>query len=148
MAVNKNFVVKNGLEVDTNLIVANADTNRVGIGTTIPQFKLDVSGGIGVTDIYSVGVTTVLNELRVGTGGTIFSVIAGPTGFGQSVGVGTSRPAFLLDVHSPVSIGQTALRVRGDGRITGNLVIESGVTLSTLNAVSYTHLTLPTNREV
>jgi len=31
MAVNKNFVVKNGLEVDTNLIVANGDT-KVQLG--------------------------------------------------------------------------------------------------------------------
>jgi len=135
MAVNKNFVVKNGLEVDTNLIVANADTNRVGIGTTIPQYTLHVfeGTGIGATNVFVTGITTVIDELRVGTGGTIFSVIAGPTGFGQSVGVGTSRPAFLLDVHSPVSTGQTALRVRGDGRITGNLVIGSGVTLGTLH---------------
>jgi len=135
MAVNKNFIVKHGLEVDTNLIFANGDTNRVGIGTTVPQYTLHVfeGTGIGATNIFVTGITTVINELRVGTGGTIFSVIAGPTGFGQSVGVGTSTPAFLLDVHSPVSTGQTAIRVRGDGRITGNLVIESGVTLSTLN---------------
>jgi len=135
MAVNKNFVVKNGLEVDTNLIVANADTNRVGIGTTVPQYTLHVfeGTGIGATNVFVTGITTVINQLRVGTGGTIFSVIAGPTGTGQSVGVGTATPAFLLDVHSPVSTGQTALRVRGDSRITGNLVIESGATLSTLN---------------
>ena len=35
MAVNKNFVVKNGLEVNTNLLVADLDTQTVGIGTTI-----------------------------------------------------------------------------------------------------------------
>jgi len=135
MAVNKNFIVKNGLEVDTNLIVANADTNRVGIGTTVPQYTLHVfeGTGIGATSIFITGITTVINQLRVGTGGTIFSVIAGPTGTGQSVGVGTPTPAFLLDVHSPVSTGQTALRVRGDGRITGDLVIESDVTLRSLN---------------
>jgi len=131
MAVNKNFVVKNGLEVDTNLIVANADTNRVGIGTSAPQYTLHVfeGTGIGATNVFVTGITTVINELRVGTGGTIFSVIAGPTGTGQSVGVGTATPAFLLDVHSPVSTGQTALRVRGDGRITGNLVIEGDLTV-------------------
>jgi len=131
MAVNKNFVVKNGLEVDTNLIVANGDTNRVGIGTSVPQYTLHVfeGTGIGATDVFVTGITTVINELRVGTGGTIFSVIAGPTGTGQSVGVGTATPTFLLDVHSPVSTGQTALRVRGDGRITGNLVIEGDLTV-------------------
>jgi len=146
MAVNKNFVVKNGLEVDTNLIVANADTNRVGIGTTIPQYTLHVfeGTGIGATSIFVTGITTVINQLRVGTGGTIFSVIAGPTGTGQSVGVGTSTPAFLLDVHSPVSTGQTALRVRGDGRITGNLVIEGDLTVDDITSddVTLSNLTV------
>jgi hypothetical protein len=37
-AINKNFVIKNGLEVDTNLIIADAYTNKVGIGTTVPQY--------------------------------------------------------------------------------------------------------------
>ena len=34
MGVDKNFVVKNGLEVSENLIYADADTQKVGIGTT------------------------------------------------------------------------------------------------------------------
>ena len=58
MAVNKNFVVKNGLEVNSDLILADADTKRVGIGSTIPQYTLDVAGGIGVTHIYTAGVST------------------------------------------------------------------------------------------
>jgi len=146
MAVNKNFVVKNGLEVDTNLIVADANTNRVGIGTSVPQYTLHVfeGTGIGATSIFVTGITTVINQLRVGTGGTIFSVIAGPTGTGQSVGVGTATPAFLLDVHSSVSTGQTALRVRGDGRITGNLVIEGDLTVDDITSddVTLSNLTV------
>ena len=131
-AINKNFVIKNGLEVDTNLILADAYTNKVGIGTTVPQYTLHVNGGIGVTDVYVSGITTVINELRVGTGGTIFSVIAGPAGVGQSVGVGTARPAFLLDVRSPVSTGQTALYVQGDVRVTGDLNIDD-ISITNLN---------------
>lgn len=131
-AINKNFVIKNGLEVDTNLILADSQTNKVGIGTTVPQYTLHVNGGIGVTNAYVSGITTVINELRVGTGGTIFSVIAGPTGVGQSVGVGTARPAFLLDVRSPVSTGQTALYVQGDVRVTGDLNIDD-ISITNLN---------------
>ena len=131
-AINKNFVIKNGLEVDTNLILADSQTNKVGIGTTVPQYTLHVNGGIGVTNAYVSGITTVINELRVGTGGTIFSVIAGPTGFGQSVGVGTANPAFLLDVRSPVSTGQTALYVQGDVRVTGDLNIDD-ISITNLN---------------
>jgi hypothetical protein len=58
MAIQKNFVIKNGLEVDTNLIVADAQTNRVGIGTTVPQYTLHVNGGIGATDLRVTGVGT------------------------------------------------------------------------------------------
>jgi hypothetical protein len=74
-----------------------------------------------------------LNELRVGTSGTIFTVIAGPTGFGQSVGVGTANPGFLLDVRSPVSTGQTALYVKGDARITGNVNLEGDINIDDIN---------------
>ena len=67
MAVNKNFVVKNGLEVDTDLIFADASTDKVGIGSTIPASTLDVKGGIAVTDINAVGVGTIVT-IRSTTG--------------------------------------------------------------------------------
>ena len=134
MAVNKNFVVKNGLEVGTDLILANTDNNRVGIATTTPNYTLHVNGGIGATDAYVSGITTVINELRVGTSGTVFSVIAGPSG-ATAVGVGTESPAYLLDVRSPVSTGQTALYVYGDMRVTGDINLDD-VTLDHINATS------------
>ena len=59
MAVNKNFVVKNGLEVNDNLLVADVDTQKVGIGTSVSSYELHVSGGIGATDLYVCGVTTL-----------------------------------------------------------------------------------------
>jgi hypothetical protein len=124
MAINKNFIVKNGFEASTDLILANADTRKVGIGTTNPEYTLHVNGGIGATDSFVSGISTVLNELRVGTGGTIFSVIAGPAGVGQSVGIGTASPAFLLDIRSPVSTGQTAVYIQGDVVITGDLSVD------------------------
>jgi len=53
MAINKNFVVKNGLEVNTNQIFADSATNKVGIGSTLPTVELDVQGGIAATDVVS-----------------------------------------------------------------------------------------------
>ena len=68
MAVNKNFVVKNGLEVDSNLIVADATTNKVGIGTTVPLKELDVRGDVsvsGVTTTNNLSVTGVTTTQQV-----------------------------------------------------------------------------------
>jgi hypothetical protein len=59
MAFQKNFVVKNGLEVRDNLIFADNEANTVGIGTTIAEEKLQVNGGIGGTSIVLSGVGTI-----------------------------------------------------------------------------------------
>jgi hypothetical protein len=120
MSVNKAFVVKNSLEVSTDLILANADTRKVGIASTNPQFTLDVAGGIGATDFYLTGIGTFVNELNVGLDGTVLTVL----GVGNSIGIGTALPQYLLDIRSPVSTGQTALYVQGDVRITGDLSVD------------------------
>jgi hypothetical protein len=120
MSINKNFVVKNGFEASTDLILANADTRKVGIGTTAPQYTLHVNGGIGATDFYLTGIGTFVDELNVGLGGTVLTVL----GLGNSIGIGTALPAYLLDIRSPVSTGQTALYVQGDVRITGDLSLD------------------------
>ncbi len=121
MAVDKNFVVKNGLEVDTNLIFADANRNQVGIATTVTNFTFQVLGGVGVTNITISNLATVLSHLRVGTTGTSFTVLAS----NNNVGIRTATPIFPLDIRSPVSTGQTALYVQGDAKITGLLDVET-----------------------
>ena len=59
MAVNKNFVVKNGLEVNNDLLLADSANQKVGIGTSVPNYTLHVLGGIGATEAYISGVTTL-----------------------------------------------------------------------------------------
>ena len=122
MAVNKNFVVKNGLEVATDVILANATSKNVGIGSTQPTFTLDVRGGIGATDVKVSGFTTLAQDLQVGTSGSVFYV----SDSNNNVGVGTSvpNPIYTLDVRSPVSTGQTALYVYGDMRVTGDINLD------------------------
>ena len=119
MAIQKNFIIKNGLEVDSNLLVADSVTNSVGIGTSNPNYTFEVIGGIGVTNINALGISTVLTEFNVGTGGTVItSLNTGLTGFGTAI------PEYIVDIRSPVSTGQTALYVQGDVRVTGDLVAD------------------------
>ena len=136
MAVNKNFVVKNGLEVATDVILANATTKNVGIGSTSPQFTLDVRGGIGATDIQVTGFSTFTKDVQVGASGSVFYV----SNSTNNVGVGTSvpNPAYTLDVRSSVSTGQTALYVYGDMRVTGDLNLDD----ITLDDASIENLTV------
>ena len=135
MSISKNFVVKHGLEVSTDLILANADTRRVGVGTTNPQYNLDVAGGIGATDFYLTGIGTFVDELNVGLGGTVLTVL----GLGSTIGVGigTAAPEYLLDIRSSVSVGETALNVQGGVKINGDLNLTDIFTvagLSTFNS--------------
>jgi hypothetical protein len=115
MAVNKNFVVKNGLEVNSQLIFADATNNKVGIASTQPNVELDVRGGIAATNTTVSGVSTVQTGLRVGSGiaGTIFTALDT-----NVVGVGTSIPVFLLDVRDPTNGGiGTVFNVMGDSLV-------------------------------
>ena len=178
MGIQKNFVVKNGLEVGTNLIFAQ--DGQVGIGSTIPEATFDVTGSLnadfatnaslnvtGVATILDgeatlwevlgsdgqsgfstfwsqnvvgfssiqelrvvgistfedqvriVGITTIVNNnLHVGAGGTVFHTST--AGF---VGINTDSPEYLLDVRSS-GTGVTALYVKGDVTITGDLKVD------------------------
>ena len=127
MSIDKAFVVKNSFEASTNLILANADTRKVGIGTTAPQYTLHVNGGIGATNAYVSGIGTFVNELNVGPNGSVLTVL----GIGNSIGIGTINPRYLLDIRSPVSTGQTALYVQGDVEITGSILFNNAELLNT-----------------
>lgn len=74
MAINKNFKVTNGLEVNKNLIFADTNSNKVGIATTIANHTLHVNGGIGATNLSITGVSTFSNLVLNGyisAGGTV-----------------------------------------------------------------------------
>ena len=106
MSINKNFVVRHGLEVDTNLIVANADANRVGIATTNPRHTLHVSGGIGATNLSVTGITTINNLVLGG-----YVSIGGTTGkdkyYLTSTGAGVTWSRLTRNSsYSVASVGQ------------------------------------------
>jgi len=125
MAINKNFVVKNGLEVSTDLIVADATTNKVGIGSTGPRTELDVRGGIAATDLNITGVATIAT-LRATTG-----IVTNFDGVNLNVsGVGTIA-TFESTTSTIQNLNATNLDVSGIGTIGVGIVTNlSGTNLN------------------
>ena len=118
MAVNKNFVVKNGLEVDTNTLFVDSANNRVAIGTTVPTATLDVRGKIlsnsqvesfvgkfvGIVTAGAVGVVTMTTTDAVVTG---FSTIGKANATSLNIQTGFSTVQALSSKDLTVSIGAT-----------------------------------------
>lgn len=84
MAIQKPFVVKNGIEVNSNLIFGDIVNDRVGIGTTRPIDTLHVVGGIAGTSINLTGVGTIPSlrgtTLNYLTGNIVTGVITSISG--------------------------------------------------------------------
>jgi hypothetical protein len=98
-----------GLIVDTNTLVVQADTGRVGIGTTAPGEKLEISGGnILLSDTAaSYYLRNTNNALYQESGGDLRIKVAGSdvitfenTG---NVGIATTSPAAQFTVNSAAS---------------------------------------------
>jgi len=90
VAIEKNFIVSSGLEVDSDLIFANAELNQVGINTSDTQYTLDVKGDVGVEDITVTGIASVttLNSdtINVDEANIDNVVITGTVSAGNTIG--------------------------------------------------------------
>ena len=114
MAINKNFVVKNGIEVNTNQIFADATTGKVGIGSTQPGVVLDVQGGIAATDV-------VTYDLRVAGFSTFSEAVVAQDNLNVS-GFSTARDINILGVTSTAN-----LKALGISTFTGAIDADSFV---------------------
>jgi len=154
MAVDKDFVIRNGIQVNENLIYADADSDKIGIGTTTPDKKLVIIGdtevskqlAVGTTisaqRLVTTGVSTSNIGLDVGVGGTVFT----SSTLTKKIGINSAIPAYTLDVIGPVSIGQTAEYVYGDLTVTGNIKATSlAGQISAGGTVGFTNVTVEKN---
>ena len=160
MAVNKNFVVKNGLEVNDDLILANATNSRVGIGTSVPQYTLHTQGGIGATEFHVSGVSTFLSDVRI-TGVTTLASAGGITTTGGDFYVGgdlyvlddvvydevTGRNLSITGISTLYQAHSTNLLITGITTLSGTnqavgistgLVVSGVTTLSTQGGITTT----------
>ncbi len=138
MAVNKNFVVKNGLEVDTNTLFVDSANNRVAIGTTVPTTTLDVRGKIlsdsqveswvgkfvGIVTAGAAGVTTMTATDAVVTG---FSTLGYANATSLHVTTGFSTVQSLTADDITVSIGAT---VSGDLNVGAAATVGAALTVT------------------
>jgi hypothetical protein len=131
MSINKNFVVKNGFEVSTDLILANADTNKVGVGTTAPQYTLHVSGGIGATDLYVSGIATAGAYYGDGSNLTFNT----PITLSGLVVTGVST----LGVTTATHLNVQSLNVSGIGTIFNSFITNLAGTAATITTFNSTN---------
>ena len=138
MAVNKNFVVKNGLEVDTNTLFVDSANNRVAIGTTVPTATLDVRGKIlsdsqvesfvgkfvGIVTAGAVGVTTMTAGAAVISGVATVGFISATS---LNVVTGFSTVQAFSSKDLTVSIGAT---ISGDLNVGGAATVGGALTVT------------------
>ena len=161
MAVNKNFVVKNGLEVDTNTLFVDSANNRVAIGTTVPTATLDVRGKIltnsqveswvgkfvGIVTAGAVGVTTL--TYSVGTGSSTKLGRANAEELNVTAGFTTVQSASATDIivatgstfSKDLSVGAAAtvgaaLTVTGQSKFAEFVRFEKDVTVGSALTVT------------
>ena len=161
MAVNKNFVVKNGLEVDTNTLFVDSANNRVAIGTTVPTAALDVRGKIlsdsqveswvgkfvGIVTAGAVGVTTL--TYSVGTGSSTKLGRANAEELNVTAGFSTFLSASATDIivatgstfSKDLSVGAAAtvgaaLTVTGQSKFAEFVRFEKDVTVGSALTVT------------
>ena len=161
MAVNKNFVVKNGLEVDTNTLFVDSANNRVAIGTTVPTASLDVRGKIlsdsqveswvgkfvGIVTAGAVGVTTL--TYTVGTGSSSKLGRANADELNVTAGFTTVQSASATDIivatgstySKDLSVGAAAtvgaaLTVTGQSKFAEFVRFEKDVTVGSALTVT------------
>ena len=108
--INKSFNFRNGVQVDNDNFVVNAN-GLVGIGTSIPREFLDVYGTAKITGLVTTtnlavsGVSTFYSDLKVGSGitlspstGAVSAIAFYGNGLTLSNIVGYSTEAWIVNV--------------------------------------------------
>jgi hypothetical protein len=126
VTIDKNFVVRNGLEVADNLIFADGDNNKVGIGTIIPEYELDVNGDIALNGgLYVPPKTPVTLDSGTLLGENPFFITGINTSLYRINDIVDDGPGgFLANNTKVVSIGNSFIGISpAHGRQVGSILI-------------------------
>jgi hypothetical protein len=158
VSINKNFVIKHGIEVTADALVVDSVTKNVGIGTTIGRLTLDVRGSIGSTSLSVSGIGTIrtINNTFLtstsgnitnltGTSGTIGSIqissgiVTASSGIVTYYGDGQYLSNLSSDLQSVLNKGNSAtigMSISGVSTFSG-VEVGSGIITSTTGIVTY-----------
>ena len=129
MAINKNFVIKNGIQANDNLFVADSDNNKVGIKTAIPDYDFHVIGGIGATHALVTGVTTTSGLLDINGGGQANTFKVEDLTDNRIVIAGTGGE---LEDSGNLTFDGTTLGLTGSQTISGDIDVDGHTDLDDL----------------
>lgn len=102
------------------------NTNRVGIGSTLPQHKLDVIGNIIVSGIstFTNGPLIVNSLFDTGTSNQKLQITGGAYVSGN-IGIGTINPTDKADIRGTTKT--TNLNVTGLSTFVGNILVNNSI---------------------
>ena len=143
MGINKNFVIRNGIQVGDNLVFASDSIKRVGINTSLPTKTFEVKGDLKVTDkIYDNNDQSgIVNQVLQSTGdGFIWASLPNARStFRETLTNGQTNipssgtfPDFTITEESLVDVFLDGVRLT-----TNDYTVDSGGTFVTLNAPAF-----------
>jgi hypothetical protein len=122
-----NTVLSGNFTVDTDTLIVNSTTDRVGINKEVPDVALDVVGDMVITDDFTVDTDTlrvdsvtdrvginvsapdaslhVIGNAYVSSNLTVDTNTLHVDAEGNKVGILTVNPEFALDVHGTSNVG-------------------------------------------